>query len=81
VLAVGAADDVRRGDRFEILKITGEIKDPVTKTVLELDMVKIGEFVADTVHDTAVYGRYGGEPMESDYATVGRGYAARLVTK
>jgi len=81
VLAVGTEAGVLRGDRFEIFKITGEIKDPVTKTVLDVDMVKVGEFVADQVHGKIAYGCYGGEALWSAYATVGRGYLARLVTK
>lgn len=80
MLALGAEDGVLRGDRFEILKINGEIRDPVTKDVIDLDAVKIGELVVDTVRDRTSSGRYGGEPMSSTYAT-GKGYAARLVTK
>ncbi len=81
VLALGADDGVRRGDRFEILKVIGEIKDPVTKTVLDLDTVKVGEFVADEVRSRIVLGLYGGQPIWADYAMVGRGYIARLLTK
>lgn len=81
VLALGADDGVLRGDRFEIFRITGEIKDPVTKKVLDLDTVKVGEFVADNVRNRVAYGRYGGELMWSAYATAGRGYIARLLTK
>lgn len=81
VLALGADDGVLRGDRFEIFRITGEIKDPVTRKVLDLDTVKVGEFVADNVRDRIAYGRYGGELMWSAYATAGRGYIARLLRK
>jgi hypothetical protein len=82
VLAVGSEDGVLRGDRFEILKINGEIKDPKTKEVIDIDAVKIGEFVADTVRDKTVSGAYGGQPMSSAYATAaGKGYAARLMSK
>ena len=81
VLALGADDGVRRGDRFEIFKVNGEIKDPVTKKVLDLDTVKIGEFVADEVRNRIALGLYGGQPIWSDYATVGRGYIARLLTR
>jgi len=80
VLALGADDGVLRGDRFEILKIRGEIKNPVTKEVLDLDTIKIGEFVAENVRNKIAYGRYGGQPMWPAYAT-GRGYVARLMTK
>ncbi len=80
-LTVGADDGVIRGDRFEILKINGEIKDPTTKEVIDLDTVKVGELVVDTVRDKIATGRYGGQPLLSSYATTGRGYAARLVSK
>jgi curli biogenesis system outer membrane secretion channel CsgG len=80
MLALGTDDGVLRGDRFEILKINGEIRDPVTKDVIDIDAVKIGELVVDTVRERTASGRYGGEPMSATYAT-GKGYAARLVTK
>jgi hypothetical protein len=81
VLTVGSQDGVMRGDRFEILKINGEIKDPTTKEVIDLDAVKIGEFVADGVREKTATGAYGGQPLSSSYATTGKGYAARLMTK
>ena len=81
VLTVGTQDGVMRGDRFEILKINGEIKDPTTKEVIDLDAVKIGEFVADGVREKTATGAYGGQPLSSAYATTGKGYAARLMTK
>ena len=80
-LTVGADDGVLRGDRFEILKINGEIKDPTTKEVIDLDAVKIGEFVVDNVRDKSSTGAYGGQPLSPTYATSGKGYAARLVSK
>ena len=81
VLTVGSEDGVLRGDRFEILKINGEIKDPTTKEVIDLDAVKIGELVADTIRDKTATGLYGGQPLSSAYATTGKGYAARLISK
>jgi curli biogenesis system outer membrane secretion channel CsgG len=81
VLTVGSQDGVMRGDRFEILRINGEIKDPTTKEVIDLDAVKIGEFVADGIREKTATGAYGGQPLSSAYATTGRGYAARLMTK
>ena len=71
-----------RGDRFEILQINGEIKDPTTKEVIDLDAVKIGEFVADTVREKTATGAYGGQPLSATYiAAPGKGYVARLITK
>ncbi len=81
VLTVGGQDGVLRGDRFEILRIDGEIKDPVTKEVIDLDAVKVGEFVADNVRDKSATGLYGGQPLAAAYATSGKGYAARLMVK
>jgi curli biogenesis system outer membrane secretion channel CsgG len=81
ILTVGTDDAVMRGDRFEILKINGEIKDPTTKEVLDLDAVKIGELVVDTVREKTATGRYGGQPMSAAFATTGKGYAARLMSK
>jgi len=80
-LTVGAEDGVLRGDRFEILKINGEIRDPTTKEVIDLDAVKVGELVVDNVRDKSATGAYGGQPLSAAYATNGKGYAARLVTK
>jgi len=82
ILNVGSNDGVLRGDRFEILQINGEIKDPTTKEVIDLDAVKIGEFVADIVREKTVAGAYGGQPLSATYiAAPGKGYVARLVTK
>ena len=81
-LAVGSNDGVLRGDRFEILQINGEIRDPVTKDVIDIDAVKIGELVVDTVRDRMATGAYGGQPLSSAYVTAaGKGYAARLMSK
>ena len=53
----------------------------VPKEVIDLDTVKVGELVVDTVRDKIATGRYGGQPLLSSYATTGKGYAARLVSK
>jgi len=82
VVNVGANDGVVRGDRFEILQINGEIKDPATNEVIDLDAVKIGEFVADGVREKTSSGAYGGQRLSAAYITqAGKGYAARLITK
>jgi curli biogenesis system outer membrane secretion channel CsgG len=81
LLTVGSQDGVMRGDRFEILRINGEIKDPTTKEVIDLDAVKVGEFVADGIREKTATGAYGGQPLSSAYATTGKGYVARLMTK
>jgi curli biogenesis system outer membrane secretion channel CsgG len=82
LLNIGSQDGVLRGDRFEILQINGEVKDPTTKEVIDIDAVKIGEFVADGVREKTVTGAYGGQPLSAPYVTAsGKGYAARLMTK
>jgi hypothetical protein len=82
VLNVGTQDGVLRGDRFEILQINGEIKDPTTKEVIDIEAVKIGEFVADAIREKTVTGAYGGQPMTPAYlSTAGKGYAARLMSR
>jgi len=79
-LAVGSNDGVLRGDRFEILQINGEIRDPATTEVIDIDAVKIGELVVDTVRDRTASGAYGGQPLSTAYvAAPGKGYAARLM--
>jgi curli biogenesis system outer membrane secretion channel CsgG len=79
-LALGSNDGVLRGDRFEILQINGEIRDPATKEVIDVDAVKIGEFVADNVRDRTASGAYGGQPLTAAIMNAsGRGYAARLM--
>lgn len=78
-LSVGSQDGVSRGDRFEILQIRGEVKDPVTKEVIDIDTVKIGELVVDTVREKTSSGAYGGQPLSESYLT-GKGYAARLMS-
>jgi curli biogenesis system outer membrane secretion channel CsgG len=79
-LAVGSNDGVLRGDRFEILQINGEIRDPATKEVIDIDAVKIGELVVDTVRDRTASGAYGGQPLSAAIvAAAGKGYAARLM--
>lgn len=81
-LAVGSTSGVLRGDRFEILQINGEILDPATKEVIDVDAVKIGELVVDTVRDRTASGAYGGQPMSATYlSAAGKGYAARLMTR
>jgi curli biogenesis system outer membrane secretion channel CsgG len=82
LLNIGSQDGVLRGDRFEILQINGEIKDPTTKEVIDVDAVKIGEFVVDTVREKTVAGAYGGQPLSATYlGLAGKGYAARLMKK
>ena len=79
-LAIGQNDGVLRGDRFEIMQITGEVIDPQTKEVLDVQAVKVGELVVNDVRDKAAIGNYGGQPLSAAYVT-GKGYLARLMSK
>jgi hypothetical protein len=80
LLAIGSNDGVLRGDRFEILQINGEVRDPATKEVIDIDAVKVGELVVDTVRDRTASGAYGGQALSTAYVTAtGKGYAARLM--
>ena len=81
-LAVGDNDGVLRGDRFEILKVTDQLRDPATKEVIDVVATKIGELVVTTVRDKIAIGNYGGEPITRDYALIpDKGYTARLISK
>ena len=62
-LAFGSLEGVLRGDRYEILQITGEIRDPVTKEVIDVEATKIGELVVDNLRDRTATGAYGGQPL------------------
>jgi len=65
-IAAGTNDSVAVGDRFEVHKITGETKDPITKEVLDLQTQKIGDLAITAVRERVSTGTYAGSP-----ATVG----------
>jgi curli biogenesis system outer membrane secretion channel CsgG len=77
-LSVGANDGVQVGDRFEIHQILKEVLSPETKEVLDLQTVKVGDFVVGTVRDKVAIGQYGGQAITPTYP---KGYAARLVSQ
>jgi curli biogenesis system outer membrane secretion channel CsgG len=76
ILAIGSTDGVQTGDRFEIHKILEEVIDPVTKEVLDVQTVKVGELSADNVREKITTGAYAGQPLSAAWA---RGYTARLM--
>jgi len=79
-LNIGSNDGVETGDRFEILQINGEIKDPQTGDVIDVQAEKVGEFVATQVREKTTIGTYGGQGLSPSFAaTPGKGYAARKV--
>ena len=63
-ITAGSNDGVYQGDVFEILKIVREVKDPVTKEVLDRITDKVGELTITSVRDKIATGTYqGGTPQ------------------
>lgn len=69
-ISAGTFSGVRKCDRFTVSRIEQEIKDPVTKEVIDLQLRKIGEFIATEVRDKATIGLFEGseQPKEGDLA-------------
>jgi curli biogenesis system outer membrane secretion channel CsgG len=61
-ITAGGNDTVAVGDVFEILRIDREVKDPVTKEVLDRITTKVGELVISSVRDKIATGNYSGSP-------------------
>lgn len=59
-LSSGATEGVRKCDRFEVLKIVKEVKDPVTKDVIDMVTEKVGELLVTEVRDRVAIGAYSG---------------------
>ena len=78
ILSIGANRGVMEGDRFDILKILGEIVDPVTKEVLDVNAQRVGEMVVTEVRGRVSLGSYSGEPLLPNHE---KGYTARLIAK
>ena len=58
------------------------MKNPVTKEVIGIDAVKIGELVVDNVQAGIASGQYGGQALSAAYISLPeKGYAARLMSK
>ena len=70
VISAGANDGVNVGETFEILKILREVRDPVTKEVLDTVTQKTGEMTISSVRDKVATGNYVG-------STPGVGFIAR----
>jgi curli biogenesis system outer membrane secretion channel CsgG len=64
VISAGANDGVNAGDVFEILKIVREVKDPVTKEVLDRITDKTGEMTVNNVRDKIATGKYSGSAVQ-----------------
>jgi curli biogenesis system outer membrane secretion channel CsgG len=61
VISAGANDGVSTGDVFEILRILREVRDPVTKEVLDTVTDKVGEMTITNVRDKVATGSYAGQ--------------------
>jgi curli biogenesis system outer membrane secretion channel CsgG len=59
-IAAGSGDGVNTGEVFEIHKVLREVKDPVTKEVLDKVTEKVGEMTVNTVRDRVSMGTYRG---------------------
>ena len=62
VIAAGANDGVNVGETFEILKVLREVKDPVTKEVLDTVTQPMGTMTITSVRDKVATGTYTGSP-------------------
>lgn len=74
-LSIGQNDGVGKCDRFEILKIVKEIKDPVTKETIDMMTERIGEMLVTEVRERIATGYYHGT------AAPAVGLLARKITK
>jgi len=72
----GTNEGVQVGDKFEVHQITGIVKDPDTKEVLDKTTVRVGDLSIVQVRDKISIGTYSGPPL-SQAQLKGDGYAAR----
>jgi hypothetical protein len=63
-IAAGSSDGVSAGEVFEIHKILREVKDPVTKEVLDKVTEKVGEMTITTVRERVSVGSYRGSAAQ-----------------
>jgi len=66
-ITAGGNDTVAVGDVFEILRIDREVKDPVTKEVLDRITTKVGELTIASVREKIATGNYAGAPAAVGY--------------
>ncbi|HTR39405.1 MAG TPA: CsgG/HfaB family protein [Bryobacteraceae bacterium] len=70
VITAGSNDGVNVGDVFEVLKVMREVRDPVTKEVLDTITQKSGEMTIVSVREKIATGNYAG-------SAAGVGFIAR----
>ena len=70
IINVGSSSGVRTCDRFELSSVLEEIRDPITKDVLDLKTEEFGELVVMEVRDNVSYGAFTGSrvPQAGDMA-------------
>jgi curli biogenesis system outer membrane secretion channel CsgG len=59
-IAAGSDDGVENGDRFEVLRILREVKDPATQEVLDVITETVGDLVISSVRERIASGSYTG---------------------
>jgi curli biogenesis system outer membrane secretion channel CsgG len=67
VITAGSNDNVVVGDVFEILRISGLVRDPNTKEVLDRTVAKVGECTISEVREKVATGTYAGSPAENGF--------------
>lgn len=72
MIAAGSNDGVNAGEVFEVLRVIREVKDPVTKEVLDRVTEPVGSLTISNVRDRTATGTYGGRPVQA-----GTGFIAR----
>lgn len=63
-ISAGGGDGVNQGEVFEVHKILREVKDPVTKEVLDRVTDKVGEMTITSVRDRVSIGSYKGAAVQ-----------------
>jgi curli biogenesis system outer membrane secretion channel CsgG len=59
-ISSGSAESVQKCDKFEVSRIVKEVKDPVTKEILDLQLEKVGELIITDVRDKISIGAFSG---------------------
>lgn len=59
-ISSGSADGVQKCDRFVVSKIVKEIRDPVTKDLLDMQLEKVGDLVVTEVRERIAIGAFNG---------------------
>jgi curli biogenesis system outer membrane secretion channel CsgG len=80
ILNIGANEGVNAGDRFEILRIVRELRDPLTAESLDRETEKVGEIVVNEARPRIAIGSLtdGSQPSSVAEWT---GYVARRINK